>query len=269
MWQTAEVELSKLPATRLSDDSVVWEIQVAYVAPNEIDFHDQLWLESDEQHLPIDTSRRLTSNGIRTGLLGMPLPIVLRQRLDEQKAGATDESGSLPISGLKTAFQCRRLQARGGQRYEIVGPEVHENLIALLNEDGEIRAASYPQAQCVLALRSFPRGDGWAKLEVTPEIHYGQPHQQYTGNGGVFQVESKRTIKILDELRFEANVSPGQTLLMTTTRDVKGIGGQFFTESVDGQRTHKLILIRLAQTQYDDRFAPDQAKQTPHLVSEL
>ena len=269
LWQAAEVEVSELPATRLSDDSVVWEIQVAYVAPDEFDFHDQLWLESDEQHLPIDTSRRLTTNGIRTGLLGMPLPMVLRQRLDKHKTGSTDQSGWLPVSDLQTAFQCRRLQARGGQRYEIVGPEVHDDLVALRNQDGEIRGAKYTQAQCILALRSFPRGDGRAMLEVTPEIHHGQPHQHYSGQSGVFQVESKREVKILDDLRFEAVVSPGQTLLLTTTQDSKGMGGDFFTETVDGRQLHKLIMVRLAQTQYDDRFAPGQGEPTGHLVSEL
>ena len=269
LWQAAEVQVSELPATRLSDDSVVWEIQVVYVAPDEFDFHDQLWLESDEQHLAFDTSRRLTSNGIRTGLLGMPLPMVLRQRLDKHKSGATGPSDSLPVSDLRTAFQCRRLQARGGQRYEIVGPEVHDDLVTLSSTGGEIRAAKYTQAQCVLALRSFPRGDGRAKLEVTPEIHHGQPYQHYSGQSGVFQVESKREVKILDELRFEAVLSPGQTLLLTTTLDSKGMGGNFFTESVDGRQRHKLIMVRLAQTQYDDRFAPGQAEPTGHLVSEL
>jgi hypothetical protein len=269
MWQAAEVEISELPATRLSDDSVVWEIQVAYVGADETDFHDQLWLESDEQHLPIDTTLRLESNGFRTGLLGMPLPTVLRARLDEQKSGATDETGALPIADLRTAFQCRRLQARRGQRYEILGTEVHHDLVALLNENGEIRAERFGQAQCVLALRSFPSGDGRVKLEVTPEIHYGQPQQHYTGRSGVFQVESKRDAEVLDDLRFEAMVSPGQTLLLTTTREAKGLGNAFFTESIDGRQPHKLILLRLAQTQYDDRFDPGHGKPALPLVSEL
>jgi hypothetical protein len=267
-WQAAEVEVSELPATRLSDDSVVWEIQVTYVAPDETDFQGQLWLGADEQHLAIDTTRRLQSNGFRTGLLAMPLPTVLRERLDQHRAGAKDEMGSLPVSELKTAFQCRRLQARQGQRYEIMGPDVHEELIALFDEDGEIRAAKYPQAQCVLALRSFPQGDGTVNLEVTPEIHYGVPHQHFSGQDGVFQVESKRETKILDDLRFEASISPGQTLLLTTTPDAKGLGGKFFTEAVDGRHPHKLLLVRLAQTQYDDRFATGQGETNSQLVSE-
>jgi len=270
LWQPTDVAISELPATRMSEDSVIWEIEVAYVLPDDVDFHALLWIELDEQHLPVDISRRLALNGFRCGLVGMPLPaVVLQQQLDRQKPSGSGGSDSVPVSDLATAFQRRRLQARARQRYEIVAPQVRDELVALYHEEGELRGDRYPQAQCVLAARSLPQGDGRVKLEITPEIHYGPARQHFTVHGGVFQVQAKRDSKIFDQLRFEATLSPGQTLLLTTTRDAKGLGGAFFTESVDGRTQQKLLLIRLAQTQYDDRFAPDQGKHTPLVTSDL
>lgn len=248
-WQPADVELSGLPATRMSDNTVVWEVDAVYATADEAEFHDQLWMTADEQSLPVDLSRRLASNGFRCGLVGMPLPTVLRQRLDEQKAVPAGSSASLPVSDLTRAYPYRRLQARPGQRYEIVGPEVREELTALRLEDGLVCGDRYPQAECVLALRSLPQNDGRVKLEVTPEIHYGPARQHITGRGGALQVESRRDRKVFDDLRLEADISPGQTLLLTTTRDAKGLGNEFFTQSSGDRRQQKILLIRLAQTQ--------------------
>ena len=65
--------------------------------------------------------------------------------------------------------------------------------------------------------------------------------------------------RIFERLRLEAVLSPGQTLLLTSTVDTKGLGDQFFSASAGGGGARKLRLVRLAQTQYDDLFASEDA----------
>jgi hypothetical protein len=267
LWQATEVVLPELPATRMSEDTVVWEIGAVYVPKDDDRFHDSLWVSADEQVLPVDLTRRLATHGFRCGLVGMPLPTVLRQRLDEHESPASEGSGSIPVSELTGGYERRRLQARAGQRYEVVGGPVQDDMTAVFQEEGEIRGQRFSQAQCVLAMRSFPQGDGRVRLEVTPEIHFGPPRRHYEGMGGAFQVQAKRDRKVFSELSFEVLFSPGQTLLLTASRQSNGLGRLFFSSSPDGRTRQKFLLVRLAQTQYDDRFAPDQGKPTGLVTS--
>ena len=220
----ARRRFSQLPPTRMSDDTVVWETEVVFVSPEEEDFHQGLWIEADEQHLPVEVTRRLAEAGFRSGLLGMPLPVVLSQRLDRQPSGPAGQPAATPLSELPAALSRRHLQARARQRYEIVVPEVHDELVAEWTEGGDTCQEHFLQAQCVLALQSVPQGDGRVKLQITPEIQYGAARQHITVRDGMFQVESKRDSKVFDHLRFEATVSPGQTLVLTHRGREAGLG---------------------------------------------
>jgi len=63
----------------------------------------------------------------------------------------------------------------------------------------------------------------------------------------------------LEQLRIEAVLSPGQWLLLSTTRAAKGLGENFFIQSPSGTLQRTLLLVRVAQTQLDDLFAPEHA----------
>jgi len=63
---------------------------------------------------------------------------------------------------------------------------------------------------------------------------------------------------ILDRLRFEAMLSPGQSLLISTTPEIKGLGEHYFSQQASGAVDRRLLLVRFAQTQFDDIFAPAQ-----------
>jgi len=53
-------------------------------------------------------------------------------------------------------------------------------------------------------------------------------------------------------------LAPGNVLMISGTPDVKGCGSSFFTETDSGTTYRRILLVRLAVTQYDDLFAPDQ-----------
>jgi hypothetical protein len=82
-------------------------------------------------------------------------------------------------------------------------------------------------------------------------------------------VRAERDRKVFGGLRFEVTVSPGQTLLLTALRHTKGLGREFFSDLVDSRARQKVLLVRLAQTQYDDRFAPEAGEPPPLVTSDL
>ena len=58
--------------------------------------------------------------------------------------------------------------------------------------------------------------------------------------------------------RLESALAAGQTLILSATPPMAGVGRAFLVrESADGPRP-VFVVIRVAQTQHDHRFAPDQ-----------
>ena len=55
-----------------------------------------------------------------------------------------------------------------------------------------------------------------------------------------------------------AVLQPGQSLVLSTTLDVKGLGESFFSHDAASGAVRRILLIRFAQTQFDDLFMPGQ-----------
>jgi hypothetical protein len=243
----------------MSSDSVAWEVSFLRVSNEDDEFHTALWQVIDEQFLPVNLRQQLESNGFRCGVVGVKLPTALRERLDEQHPPAPDESTDGSEQRLSLGTHQWRLQPRAGHRREIITSPKKDRMIMLSREDdGQLRGTTYHDAHCLLALRSYPHGDGQVRLELTPEVHFGPTRQRYTVHEGALQMQAGRDRKVLDQLQFETRMSAGQTLLLTSTRQPKGPGRQFFLEDTEGQLQQKILLIRLAQTQYDNLFVQEE-----------
>ena len=63
-----------------------------------------------------------------------------------------------------------------------------------------------------------------------------------------------RKREVFQHLAFEAQLNPGQTLIMSCTPEMTGVGHTFFVESGEGDAQQKLLLIRLAQSQRNALF---------------
>ena len=257
VWSRPESKSVRLPVPMLPPDSVVLETCSVRVPLAD---YESLWDEVDEQHLPIELRRHLADNGFRCGLVGSSLPVVLRKLLSEDKSQLLDEMGSdVDIDGGTTP-KYQRMRLRAGRRGEILASSVRENIhVLFVEEDRRVRGQPYRQAQCLLGVRAFPQGDGQVRVQLTPEIHHGAPRRRYTAGAAGLQFETRRDREVFERLRLEAVLSPGQTLLLTSTVDSKGLGDQFFSASAGGGGSRKLRLVRLAQTQYDDLFASEDA----------
>jgi len=257
-WSVSPAGKSLLQSAKMSPDSVVVELALLDLADVEKELTSDLWQAADEQHVSAELRQRLGQNGFRCGVLGSQLPSWITDRLaDRGRLLQFDESeGTAVVSDVLTQ---RRIQCRANQHRSVpIGPTCKELLVGGDGKDLE-GAARYAEAQCQLAITVVPKGDGRVELQLVPEIQHGPPRQRWVGGDGLFRLDASRDSVRYDDLKVNADLVPGQTLILQTLPGVNGVGNAFAGKtsgSVPG--AGKLVLVRLAQTQFDDLFAPQQ-----------
>lgn len=246
----------------MAADAVVLEIALLEVPGEQQEA--ELWEEADEQCLPLPTRRNLAILGLRCGLLGTQLPDWIRHQLEVQQQSVVweEKDGTAVVSDVPTQ---RRMQCRAGRKQWIVVRKARQELTLNLHGDPTPQPEVYRDAECAIGVHAVPQGDGSVHLELVSELRHGQPQQCWVGDQGMFRVESRRDCVRFEDSQIEALLAPGQTLLLAATAEPQGVGEAFFTsQSAEGPR-RQAVLIRLAQTQSDDRFAPSQA--SPPIVT--
>jgi hypothetical protein len=264
-WVTKDEAPSKLPPARMSPDSVVLELAFARLPAADVEGYNAIWLEADEQHFSPELRRELSANGLRAGIVGQNLPPKLRELLDSAPNKLEERSEDVTTSDVEVNRGARRTQCRNGRRAKVIASKSHPSLALLLQEEGRVRGHFLEKAQCLLAVKPYPQGDGRVKLDITPEVEHGELRSEWVGSEGSLMQRVGREKLVFDRLRMEATLTPGQVLVLSTTPDIKGLGEHFFAETAGGTVERTLLLVRVAQTQFDDLFAPDQA--APPLVT--
>jgi hypothetical protein len=257
-WQTLPEEPSQLPPARMSPDSVVLELAFVRLRASDVRAYDQIWSEADELHFSPELRRELAANGLRVGILGQQLPTELRSALDAAAGEQEERAEDTDTSDTQTSRGQRRLACRTGRRAKIVVSKLHPTLAFLTQADGAVSGSVLENAQCLLALKTYPQGDGRVRLDITPEIEHGDLKNKWSQQDGSLMQRIGRDRVVLDRLRTVATMSAGQVLVLSTTPDVKGLGEHFYSETAAGRVERTLVLIRVAQTQWDDLFAPGQ-----------
>lgn len=250
-------EVGALPRPMLAPDSVVFEVTFVHIPENEADFTARFWPEVDEAVLPTDLRRHLTANGVRCGLIGSPLPTALQEVLDLQPDMEAGGGAKIVDPGRQVVARTNRLSSRTGQVGKVlVRSNPIEKLAALTyHPDGEIRGDTLSQAQLLFSITSFTQGDGRVELEMVPTIEHGQPKSRFRGENGAWMVDNtSRDMRVFDDMKIHATLMPGEALAITCTDECRGIGGQFFGRNPVERTPQLLLLVRLQQTQADDRF---------------
>lgn len=255
---------SPLSSPGLAADSVALEVTTLRFPLNDPEINGPLWNEIDEQQWPVEVRKQLSANGLRIGMLGSRLPTRLEEMLKAEKpsAPASSEVKLVDFNSESTA-KGRFLQMRAGRPTHFVctGEQVrHPELSILMRGDnGEVRGQTYSKVMGFLALRAFPEGDGRVKIELVPSIEHGDPQRQYDPSEGMLRMEIRPNQEKYDSLRTESKLSSGQMLVVTAIPDRLGsLGYHFFTERNADRTMQKLVLIRLAQSQYDELFSLEE-----------
>ena len=256
--KTTTNEVSSLPSPPLPADSVVLEVAFARLPLADANACEAIWQQTDEQAFSTDLRREWAANGMRCGILGSQLPPKLREVLDQNADSLVEQAEAVLDAPGEASRGDRRIQCRSGRRAKIYASKTFDHLALLAQEGGTVRGWQLSKAQCLLGLKAYPLGDGRARLNLVPEVEHGELRTQYVGREGAVMPQLGRERVVFDALSLEATLSPGHVLMISTTPEAKGLGQHFFVEQTGTGQVRSLLLVRLAVTQHDDLFAPDQ-----------
>jgi hypothetical protein len=245
---------SPLAPLAVSPDTITLGVFSA-PAPHDDPQFAELWKLVDEQPLPAELRRRLAANGVRAGLVGPQIPSLLAAALKvTDRRVEQEQSQAVPIDA-EAAVTLRVVQTPAGKRVELAIPRVREQMSLLeAAPDGQVRGKTYRKAECRMALRAFRENDGRVRLELTPEVHYGEFKSHVRGSDGMMLWTQEREKRIFTELKVEPVLSAGQMLLVTCRGEQSASAGhQFFTDTSGDKPRPTLWVFRVAQA------APDRA----------
>lgn len=259
---------SPLSSPGLAADSVAMEITTLRFPLNDPELNGPLWSEIDEQQWPIELRKQLTDNGFRIGVLGSRLPSRLEELLKREVSSTpTKTEASMVDLSSESVVKGRFLQMRAGRPTHFIctGEQVRHPELSILmrGNNGEVHGQTYSKVMGFLAIRATPEGDGRVKVELIPSIEHGDPQRQYDPSEGMLRMEIRPNQEKYDSLRTESKLSSGQMLVVTAVPDRPGsLGYHFFTERNADRTMQKLVLIRLAQSQYDELFSLEELPKT-------
>lgn len=259
-WSQHDEEPSRLPAPRVSPDAVHVAILFVTIDEESAEVESEVWQRADEQRFGVDVRRRLEVNGLRCGVLGqLPDAVSELHTRDQNKLPAIDPANPVLAGEDMIAQQptTRWMWLHQARRYEIPAPlGARAEAEIVVAGDRELTRQPARLIQCAFALRSFARDDGRAQLELTPEIAHGETRNRWVGDAdeGIWRVSASQERRVIDELRMNAVLSPGEILVVGCTAPPAGIGELMLAKDAGTPRS--LLLIRLARTPYDAVFGP-------------
>lgn len=252
---------SPLSPAQMHRDSVVLEMFFVRFPFGEEKINVDLWREVDEQQFGAELRQKLARNGIRAGVVSGAIPVALSELMElNDKPAANGGEQATKISELAEEPKVlrRNMQTRNGQRGEIVASGVYDELPLLLCCPDGLCGTTFRKAQGILAVRAYPQGDGNVRVNLAPEVHHGAPQQRWVGDQGVMRLEAGRPREVIDDLVMNVELAPGSMLLLSSLPNRPGSLGHYFFTTGKGASEQKLLVIRLAQTQYDDLFVPSE-----------
>ncbi len=179
----------------------------------------------------------------------------------EQQQGKVDLQHEPMVTKHALYTQC-------GWRNELIASKTYDQLSLLERDGDQVRGRTYSKADGRFALKAFHEQDGRVRLELTPELQYGEAQQKWAASDGVLRPEAFRPKKVFEALRFEATLAAGQMLIISCLPDRSGsVGHYFFTEPNADQLAQKLLIIRMAQAGADGAFLELPRQKPAEIIS--
>ena len=235
-------------------DTVSIEIFNIHLAPYQNELLQRLWQEVDEQSLPPQLRRELLAQGFRAGILGNLISPALAQLLKVSSEGKSDASwGNFQeISAadvMRETTTTRSVRSLSPDMRALVKIFDDQNALpecALFwQENGMFTGQTYTDAIGVLCIRATVNKDGYAQIQITPELEYGVMERRIRTVLGMVVQEESRPRRAFDTLTISQRLLPGQWIIMgVTTPDAAGVGKAFFVRK-EPALEQRLLAIRL------------------------
>jgi len=248
---------SPLRPMTASPDSVALEIVWARYPLGDAALNDAAWRQIDETQIAPTTYRELVRNGFRAGVISGTPPDAIARALEldtyRPREPVDDEPDDPMVQTIdltaEPTVQQRVLQLRRGKRAEIQASEVRESVPLLIGRGRELGGRTYQNVQAIYGLVVDPQPDQTVAVELTPELHFGQPRLRWTGGEeGILRQLPLREREVFESMRLRVRLAPGEMLVLMGLEDSPSrLGELFHTAESQSGRQQKLVLVRLAQ----------------------
>jgi len=108
------------------------------------------------------------------------------------------------------------------------------------------RTLKLHQAKSVLRLRAERIEDGWARLEVVPEIHHGEKLNRAVPAEREWVMTSSQDVMPIYSLRFHAELNRGEMAVIGTNTHSQSPIGRIFFRNTQGDPIERIVMVRLA-----------------------
>jgi hypothetical protein len=270
-WELPEKKSRTIfPKSRIALDAVGLEQGIAQLDSGQVESFELFWRSLDQQALPLELRKRLDQNGIRVAIMDSHAPAILHKLIEPKPIVVeelTELEKQLLAKGLlrkqQRMISHERISNREGEGHLISVSKFHPQISWVVRNGTKETPGFGESVRGMMMVTTFPQGDGSVRLIFEPEIHHGQWRPQIAQRS--FLKESKQAVMRIDDLKFEVILRPGESIVIAPTQDVADLGKLFFgageTEiELPGPPnrsvpTHRMLMIRVVQTQMDDLFS--------------
>ena len=229
-----------LPALSAPADAVDIEVLFVERPINDPLLGRGLWNEMD-QLAGIAAERRISilENGFRVALAGTEAPPTLAALLDAGRIEDYDE-----VSGFWTN---RRISLRRSARTEVLCSHEPRTWNVKVSSDGTQTDSEFEKARGFLRVNLEDIRDGWVKLHIQPEIHFGEEVVRREPTDTSWNLSAGQKIEPLGSCGFTVHLSLNEMLVMSADHTAGGkVGNNFFRREEDGRLMQRVVIFRVA-----------------------
>ena len=224
----------------------------------------ELWGASDEQFLSAGLRMELDRNGLRVGKFHGMLPGVVQRWIGENaeriQTDPLEQAGVVAdVSSFTQIFRCR-----ASQRKELTIRNFQKDSVTLLYNDGGVKGGRYDRPHFLMSLQATPNGDGSARLQLIPEMEYGEARRVVVAKDSAIRTDERRERLVWKDLGLDLQLQLGDCLLMGATMPAHGLGEHYFRTLTRGSEIQDVILlVRISEMRPPDEFVRNTQERKP------
>ena len=253
-----------LQPTASARESVVLEAYTIEVAAVQAPAVEAIWTTADEQFLTPEQRSALVANGLRAGIVGVSLPDELAKLLNPEGAAAPGddpETSRVIDSAIASSPVGKRVEQLTPREEMPIPVGGLRDAVSVFLSAGSVTGRTFEKAQGAYTVMAHGEPGQRVVVRATPELQHGELRNRYSGRSeqGIFLMTPSREREIYSQLTVEANLAPGESLLLGGVRDAAGSLGDALHGSVGAdERTGvtRLVLVRVAKVP-DSEILPD------------
>lgn len=185
------------------------------------------------------TIRSLDENGFRFGTVPANPPIALQSLIL-----ANSSKSKSPSTGERTLHKSFAFPT--GQNAILDIMQLPEGLEVVIPGPEGNRPLTLHSARAILRVLAEKIEDGWARLEIVPEIHHGEMRTRAVAGEREWMMGYSQAVEPLYQLKFHVELNRGEMAVIgLKDQDKTPIGRWFFRNQIEAA-LERVMMIRLA-----------------------